>query len=600
MSSTFSPRTVVQAIEEAAKSTQTGYRFLSEEQSAEPFFSHAGIERASARFGGALQSLGLKKGDRVALILPDNADFVFAFLGALRAGVIPVPIYPPTGLGKLAGYLDNTLHIVDKSGARVLVTTAEIRRLLGTVQSKAPELERVCDVETLKAQREELTPVKVELDDVCFLQFTSGSTSRPKGVVLTHRNIAENVHVIMDLGLKVQSFDVGVSWLPLYHDMGLIGFVLAPLYHVNSITFLPALMFLKRPIRWLEQMSRQKGTISFGPNFAYALCNKRIKDSELEGLDLSSWRVAGCGAEPIRAENLRGFAERFAKAGFSEKAFVSCYGMAESTLAISFSGLGKGLVVDEVDGDALWSKGKAEGVAHGAERAAPVVNCGPSFPRHEIAVFAETDSESREPLPERTVGEIRLRGPSLMRGYWNDADLTREAFAGGWLKTGDIGYLAEGNVHICGRSKEVIIVNGRNYYPQDLEWEASRVEGVRKGNVIAFGTMKPTHDRERVILVLETSIPDGEQREALKGEVRRSVQQALGLTADDVVPVDAGVLPKTSSGKLQRAKTRELYENGELLSRTSIRRADKVEVVKEVVKSQIGYFRHALLGSRKD
>jgi len=596
VSSSFTPRTVVQAIENASKNTQTGFRFLDEYSEAEPFFSHAGIERASARFGGALQSLGLGKGDRVALILPDNADFVFAFLGALRAGIVPVPIYPPTGLGKLAGYLDNTLHIVEKSGASVLVTSAEIRRLLGTVQSRAPDLEQVCDVQNLKSMREQLRPEKIELDDVCFLQFTSGSTSRPKGVVLTHANIAENVHAIMDLGLKAQSFDSGVSWLPLYHDMGLIGFVIAPLYHVNAVTFLPPLLFLKRPVRWLEQMSRQRATISFGPNFAYALCNKRIKESELEGLDLSNWRVAGCGAEPIRAENLRTFAEKFARVGFSPKAFVSCYGMAESTLAVSFSPVGQGLVVDDVDGQALWAEGKAKPAPAGSDLAAGIVSCGQAFPRHEVQVFAAADGESESPLPERTVGELRLRGPSVMRGYWNETEMTREAFAGGWLKTGDIGYLADGAVHICGRSKEVIIVNGRNYYPQDLEWEASRVDGVRKGNVIAFGTMKPTHDRERVVIAMETSLPEGEARDALKGAVRRSVQQALGLTVDDVLPLDIGVLPKTSSGKLQRSKTRELYENGDLLARTSFRRTDTASVVKEVVKSQVGYFRHALLG----
>jgi len=605
MSTLFKPRTVVQAIEDAAKSTQTGYRFIDEDTQAEPFFSHAGIERASARFGGALQSLGLKKGDRVALILPDNSDFVFAFLGALRAGIVPVPIYPPTGLGQLSGYLENTLHIVAKSGAKVLVTSPEIRRVLGTVQSRAPELTMVCDVDTLKAQREELRPEKISLDDTCFLQFTSGSTSRPKGVTLTHANLAANVHVIMDLGLKVQSFDKGVSWLPLYHDMGLIGFMLAPLYHVNSITFLPPLLFLKRPARWLEHMSREKGTISFGPNFAYALCVKRIKESEMVGLDLSNWRVAGCGAEPIRAENLKAFAQKFAAVGFSEKAFVSCYGMAESTLAVSFSQIGSGMQVDRVEGSALWSEGIARPVPPSqdeAERVANVVSCGRAFDDHEIAVFAETDIESVSPLPERSVGELRLRGPSVMVGYWNEPELTRETFAGGWLKTGDIGYLAGGSVYICGRSKEVIIVNGRNYYPQDMEWEASRVEGVRKGNVIAFGTMKPTHDRERVVVVLETSLVDAPARDKLKGEVRRVVQQAMGLTIDDVVPVDAGVLPKTSSGKLQRAKTRELYEAGDLLARGSIREVDTASVVKEVVKSQIGYFRHALLGGigRKD
>lgn len=594
MSRIYVPRTVVQAIEDAAKSTATGYRFVDENSEAEPFFSHAGIERASARFGGALQALGLEKGDRVALILPDNADFVFAFLGAVRAGIVPVPIYPPTGLGKLSGYLENTLHIVDKSGAKVLVTTGEIRRLLGTVQASAPGLRKVADVDELKAQREELRPVKVALHDTCFLQFTSGSTSRPKGVTLTHENLAANIHAIMDLGLGVTPADHGVSWLPLYHDMGLIGFVLAPLYHVNSITFLPPLLFLKRPAKWIETMARHRGTISFGPNFAYALCVKRIKDAEVSHLDLSSWRVAGCGAEPIRADNLRAFADKFERIGFNHRAFVSCYGMAEATLAVSFSPLGQGVLVDKVDAQKLWSEQHAE--PRDDDDAAQIVSCGRAFPDHDIAVFSPDDAKSEHPLPERSVGELRLRGPSLMTGYYGEPELTQQAFAGGWLKTGDLGYLAGGDVHICGRSKEVIIVNGRNYYPQDLEWEASRVEGVRKGNVIAFGTMKPTMDRERVVIALETAVPAGELREKLKGEVRRVVQQAIGLTVDDVIPLDVGVLPKTSSGKLQRAKTRELYETNELYARGSARKVDTVETVKEVVKSQIGYFKHALLG----
>jgi fatty-acyl-CoA synthase len=594
-------RTVVQAIEDAAVSTKTGYRFIDEATDAEPFFTHAGIERASARYGGALQALGAKKGERVALILPDNADFVFAFLGCIRAGLVPVPIYPPTGLGKLAGYLDNTLHIVDKSGAKVLLTNLEVKRMLGTIVAKAPELSRVIAVESVRTMREDLKPAKVKLDDVCFLQFTSGSTSRPKGVVLTHANMAANVRAIMELGLGVRSLvDSGASWLPLYHDMGLIGFVIAPLYHVNTITFLPPLLFLKRPARWLETISRHRASITFGPNFAYALCVKRIKDTEVAGLDLSGLRVAGCGAEPIRAENLRAFADKFAPIGFSHKAFVCCYGMAESTLAISFSVLGAGVPTDTVDGQALWSKGRAERVDASSPSATPIVQCGPAFPDHDIQVFAPDDETSERPLGEREVGELRLRGPSLMSGYFGEPELTRAAFAGGWLKTGDIGYLADGNVHICGRSKEVIIVNGRNYYPQDLEWEAGKVEGVRKGNVIAFGTMKPDHDRERVIICFETNAMGDTEMNALKGEVRRVVQQALGLTVDDVVPLAAGVLPKTSSGKLQRAKTRELYETGALLGRTSARDIDPVAVAKELAKSQIGYFRHALLGNKKD
>jgi len=270
--------------------------------------------------------------------------------------------------------------------------------------------------------------------------------------------------------------------------------------------------------------------------------------------------------------------------------------MAESTLAISFSTLGKGVATDVVKGEALWGEGKAQPVAEGSEGAAPIVECGPAFEGHDVKAFALEDEESTTPLPERTVGELRLRGPSIMTGYWGEPELTREAFAGGWLKTGDMGYIADGNVHICGRSKEVIIVNGRNYYPQDLEWEAGSVEGVRKGNVIAFGTMKPNYDRERVVIALETAVADGPKREALKGEVRRVVQQGIGLTVDDVVPVDIGVLPKTSSGKLQRSRTRELYELGELLARGSARKVDTVDAVKEVVKSQLGYFRHAILG----
>ncbi len=513
-----------------------------------------------------------------------------------------MPIYPPTGIGKLTGYLDNTLHIVARSGAKLLLTSGDIKKVLGTIQARAPELEKVIAVEGVRRMREELRPAKVGLDDTCFLQFTSGSTSRPKGVVLTHRNLAANVRAIMQLGLGLRdSVDSGASWLPLYHDMGLIGFVIAPLYHVNTITFLPPLLFLKRPVRWLETISRHRASVSFGPNFAYALCVKRIKESETAGarsLELARRRLRGradprgrtCAPSPIGSS----------PSGSARRPFVCCYGMAESTLAISFSKLGAGVSADVVDGDALWSKGRAEPAPPGAENATPIVGCGEAFEGHAIEVFALDDEASERPLGDREVGELRLRGPSLMAGYYNEPELTREAFAGGWLKTGDIGYLADGKVHVCGRSKELIIVNGRNYYPQDLEWEAGKVEGVRKGNVVAFGTMKPTNDRERVIICFETSVTAEDAKQAQKGEVRRVVQQALGLTVDDVVSLGAGVLPKTSSGKLQRSKTRELYETGALLGRTAAREGDALGVAKELAKSQIGYFRHAILGARKD
>ncbi len=591
-------RTVVQALEDAAESTRTGYRFIEEGTTAEPFLTYGGVERATARFAGAFQAMGLNKGDRLALILPDNQDFIFAFLGALRAGIVPVPIYPPAGLRKLGGYLDNTLHIIAKSGAKMVVTDTDIKRLLGRIQARASDLRGIVTVESLRRAKDTLVPVHVDLDDTAFLQFTSGSTSQPKGVIVSHRNIAANVQAFMRDGLQVQDgVDSGVSWLPLYHDMGLIGFVLAPLYHRTTVSFMPPLSFLKRPIRWLEAISRHRGTISFGPNFAYALCVKRVRDVAPNTLDLSHWRIAGCGAEPIRAANLRAFAEKFAPFGFNARHFLPCYGMAEATLAISFGRMGEGIHAERVDSIKL-AEGQAELASDdtSADEVAEVVCCGSSFDDHEIAIFALEDVDGLHPLADRAVGEIRIRGASVTSGYYAEPEITRASFAGGWMRTGDLGYLVEGRLYVCGRSKEIIIVNGRNYYPQDMEWEASKVRGVRKGNVIAFGTRKPLGDRERVVIAFETNIADEHAREAMKKELRRVVRQATGLSVDDVVVLDPGVLPKTSSGKLKRATTRELYENGQIFIRTSTRDGSAVGTAKQLAESQLGYARHALRG----
>jgi fatty-acyl-CoA synthase len=607
-----SPRTIAQAVEDAAKSAPTrGFRFIPETGvpaasgvgSSETTFSYTAIERASARYGGALQALGLRKGDRVALILPQAEDFILCFFGAVRAGIVPVPIYPPLGLGQLQGYLDNTRHIVAKSGARALVTSSKIKRMLGTVQAASPALEQVVAVEAIRESLENLRPEKIGLDDVAFLQFTSGSTSRPKGVSVTHANLAANIHGFMDLGLRATSDDVGVSWLPLYHDMGLIGFVLAPTLYSISVVFLPPLLFLKRPVSWFQAMTRHRGTVTYAPNFAYALCLKRIREKELDGIDLSSWKVAGCGAEPIRPETLEAFSSTFARVGFKKEALLPSYGMAESTLAIAFSPLGAGLRTLSVDGPRLWAEGVASPVPSDDERAVRLVSCGAEFPEHSIRIFAPEDGDSATPLAEDHVGEIRIAGPSVMAGYWEDAERTRETFAGPFLRTGDLGFLHGGEIYICGRSKEVVIVNGRNYYPQDMEWEASKVQGVRKGNVIAFGAKDPAgieRDRERVVVAFEMQDADrAEQAQALAQAVRKAVQDGMGLTLDDLVPLGPGVLPKTSSGKLQRAKTRELYEAGTLLARTGKGDASRLEVAKQAAASQLSYFRLAVLGGRK-
>jgi len=617
------PRTINQAIEDAATSEpHRGFRFVPETgvpgfstpagaprrpddppEASEASFSFAAIERMSARFGGALQALGLRKGDRVALILPNNDDFVLCFLGAIRAGIIPAPIYPPMALGQLQAYLDNTRHIVAKSGARVLVTTAKIKRLLGTVQSACPALEQVVAIEGIRESTVPLKAEKVGLDDVAFIQFTSGSTSRPKGVTLTHANLAANIKCIMEDGLQSGPEDVGISWLPLYHDMGLIGFVLAPLYHLVPIVYLPALLFLKRPVTWFQAITRRGGSIAYAPNFAYALCIKRIKAAELEGLDLSTWRVAGCGAEPIRPETLEGFADAFAKIGFRKEALLPSYGMAESSLAVTFTELSQGVKTISVNGPVLWEKGRAELLAEDADDAVRLVSCGPEFPEHTVRIFQPDDEASERPLDEGNVGELRVAGPSVMRGYWEDAELTRSSFAGRFLKTGDLGFVHDRHIFVCGRSKEIVIVNGRNYYPQDMEWEASKVAGVRRGNVVAFGARDPSgmeRDRERVVLAFEVQEPERiGQTSTLVAEVRRAVQEGMGLTLDDVVALPPGALPKTSSGKLQRAKTRELYETGELMGRTGAREVRTIDVAKQAAISQLNYFKLAVLGGRK-
>ncbi len=606
-------RTISQALADAAKFEKNhGFYFIPETgvpgfpgagDAPVPFFSYAEIERRSVQIGAALQELGLRKGDRVALILPTNDDFIFAFLGAIRAGIIPVPIYPPLGLGQLQTYLENTRHIVARAGCKMLLTSQKVKLLLGSVQSGTKELEQVVAIEQLRTANGTFRETKVELSDVAFLQFTSGSTSRPKGVTLTHEALSNNIESIMGPGIASTSDDVGISWLPLYHDMGLIGFVLAPLYWKIKVANMSPLLFLKRPATWFHAFTKYQGTIAFAPNFAFALSVKRVKQAELEGVDLSTWRVAGCGAEPIRAEALEGFANAFASVGFRKEALLPSYGMAESSLAISFTEHSEGLKTLTVNGPRLWSEGSAETVNDDHEDAMRLVSCGKPFPKHAFNIFAGDDLKSESPLGEGKVGEIRIQGPSLMTGYWDDEEKTREVFAGKFLRTGDLGFIHDRNLYICGRSKEVIIVHGRNYYPQDIEWESSKVDGVRKGNVIAFGARDITGkdpDRERVVVAAE--VQDAAQldrTESIATQIRKIVQEGLALTIDEVVLLKSGTLPKTSSGKLQRAKTRELYERGELAERKSVRDESKLELVKNVAKSQLEYFKLAVLGGRK-
>ncbi|WP_257455363.1 fatty acyl-AMP ligase [Archangium lipolyticum] len=548
-------------------------------------------EQTAAR-AGALQAAGLKQGERIAIILPENDEFILTFLGAIRVGIIPVPIYPMHGLGQLDGYLENVRHIVRRSGAAAVVTNAKIKLLLGTVQGQCESVRGIISVESLADAAAPMQPRQVNLDDAAFLQFTSGSTSNPKGVTVTHRNLAANIRCFMEEGFRVTSEDVGVSWLPLFHDMGLIGFLLGPLFYQRPVAFIPPLNFLQRPLMWLEALSKYRASISCAPNFAFALAVKRIPEAQRQGLDLSAWRIAGCGGEPIRAEVLRRFATAFAPQGFRAEALLPMYGMAESSLAITLGRPGGGLPSTPVDHTRL-SEERVALPPRQLEGALEIVACGKPFTGHKLSIFDLTDETSASPLPDGHIGEIRIAGPSVMKEYWGDPEATAQVFAGEYLRTGDLGFILNGELHVCGRLKEMIILNGRNYFPQDIEHVATTVPGVRKGNLVAFGTHEASdagEGLERIVLAVEIADPASFDPLA----VVRTVQASLGVALHEVVVLQPGQLPKTSSGKLQRTKTRELYERGELHERQSARETNVTDTLKQVVISQTNYLKAVL------
>lgn len=548
------------------------------------------LRRRSLQVASGLQQAGLRRGDRVALMVPQPDEFVPSFLGSVLAGGVPVPMYPPLSLGQLGGYLDHARHIVGASAATFVITNRQIKAVVGTLGTQLSHVKRISTVQEVTADADLWQEPRIALEDTCFIQFTSGSTSMPKGVVVSHGNLAHNAHCIIAHGLDPDpDRDRGVSWLPLFHDMGLIGFVIAPVLHQVSITFMSPVTFLKRPMIWLETLAKYPSSMTYGPNFAYALAAKRARPADLKKLDLSGVKVAGCGAEPIQAATLRAFLDKFAPVGFRERAFVPSYGMAEATLAISFA---RGIQTDTVVADDLWTRGKATPADHPqGQGTVEIVNCGGAFPGHGMRIV---HPETGDVLADRLVGEIQVQGPSVMAGYDGNPEKTRETLLdGGWLRTGDLGYLVNGEVFICGRQKDVIIVHGKNYYPQDLEWVASHVDGIRTGNAIAFVTHRDGVDREAVVVVAETK-EDPSRWEVLSSQVSAAVKNAVGLQPDHVMVVEAGTLPKTSSGKVQRNRARELYERGELKRQKD---EGKAQMAARVVQSQWAHLRLRIFGS---
>ena len=503
------------------------------------------------RLARGMHRLGVRRGDRVGLVLHSAREFIPAFLGCVRAGFIAVPLYPPLTLGQLASWAETTGRMLGTAQASLLLADPPVAYTLRSLRDQIPSLREVVSIAELP-DGGELPRARPSADDLVFLQFTSGSTAAPRGVRVTHGSLWANAHAIMVDGLNASSEDRGVSWLPLYHDMGLIGFVMSPLVTQTPVTFIATLDFLKRPEIWVRTLSEDRGTVSFGPNFGYALTARRT--DSIEGLDLSAVRVLGCGAERIQPEAIDGFFDRFADAGLRRTAFLACYGLAETTLAVTFAAMQDSLKVDRLEPARRSTDDDASGL-HRLDHPVSVVSCGRPLPRHRVSILGPDG----ERLAERRVGEVFVEGPSVTDGYWDDPEATDQVFVDGGVKTGDLGYLSEGELHVVGRLKDTIIVRGRNFDPTPIEIAAGRVDGVRTGNVVAFSV--PGDLTERIVLAAEYR--DGDPA-TLEAAIVRAVQREVALTVSEVVLIEAGSLPKTTSGKLQRSAAREQYLGGTL------------------------------------
>ena len=524
--------------------------------------TYAGLLERASRIAAGLEAAGLEPGQAAGLMLPSGFDYFAAFFGVLIAAAVPVPLYPPFRPSQLEEHLRRQAGILNTAQARVLVAMPEVMPLARLIKAQIPTLKRVVTVEELSAATAPPRRPVLKEEDVAFLQFTSGSTSEPKGVILTHGNLLANLRAI-DASIDLGPAETVVSWLPLYHDMGLIGAWLGSLYFAMQLVLMSPLAFLTRPARWLKAVHRYRGTISAAPNFAYELCLKKIEDSEIEGLDLSSWRASLNGAEPVSPETVRRFTERFAAYGYRPATMLPVYGLAENSLALAFPPWGSEPRIDAVERERLSGSGEAVPAADGDGDALRFVGCGYPLAGHEIRIVDATGAE----LGERREGRLQFRGPSATSGYFRNPEATRQLFDGDWLDSGDRGYIAEGEVFITGRAKDMIIRAGRNIYPQELEEAVGDLEGVRKGCVAVFGSADPASGTEKLVVLAETRESDEAARERLVGEIQNVAVDLAGTPADDVVLAAPQTVPKTSSGKIRRAAGRELYEGGRLGSR---------------------------------
>ena len=521
--------------------------------------TYGDLARMAGQFASGLRAAGLEPGERIGIMLPTGREFFEAFFGALYAGAIPVPMYPPMRMSQLEEHLRRQLGILQNAEAAMLIIPTEGKRLSHLLGAQVESLRQVCTVPDLRDAQDYMDPVQKSESDVAMLQYTSGSTGDPKGVILTHANLLANVRA-MGAAIDARSNDVFVSWLPLYHDLGLIGAWFGSMYFAVPVVVLSPLRFIVRPESWLWAIHRNAATLSAAPNFAFEFCASRVGEQAIDGLDLSSLRMVANGAEAISPDTIERFTRRYETYGFRPEAMTPVYGLAENSVGLAFSRADQAPIVDRVDRASLSGTGYAAAAKKDDQNPMCFVCCGQPLPGNEIRIV---DQMGRE-VAERQQGRLEFRGPSATSGYYRQPEKTKSLFREGWLDSGDLAYIAGGNVFITGRIKDIIIKGGRNIYPEEIEQAVGNVAGVRRGCVAAFATSDPATGTEQLVVIAETRKTDAEEKAQLEKAVGQTVVDILDLPADRIVIAEPHAIPKTSSGKIRRSTTRDLYASGAL------------------------------------
>ncbi|HVP30962.1 MAG TPA: AMP-binding protein [Myxococcota bacterium] len=557
-----STRTLMEALRwHAERSPERVNVFLRDDDGVEHEISYGRLFARAAAIAAGLADRRLEAGERVALMLRTEEAFFESFFGVLLAGGIPVPIYPPVRPDQIEEYARRQVGILRNAEARYLVTFPAAARVGALLRARLPGLAEVVTADALAIPGASPPGVHAGASDSALIQYTSGSTGEPKGVLLTHANLLANIRAIA-AAIELGPDDVGVSWLPLYHDMGLIGTWLTALCFGVPVAILSPLAFLSRPERWLRTLHTHRGSLSPAPNFAYELCVRRIDEREIEGLDLSRWRLALNGSEPVSPDTIERFTRRFASHGFRAEAMCPVYGLAESSVALTVPPIGRGPRVDRIAREQFQARREASPAAADDPNPLRFVACGRPIPGHEVRVV---DPAGRV-LPDRIEGRIEFRGPSVTSGYFHRPEATRAVMHEGWMDSGDLGYFADGELFVTGRRKDMIIKAGRNLYPQEVEEVVGEIPDVRKGCIAAFGVPDPEAGTERFVVVAETRVAPGPRHEALRAAVLDRVVATLGVPPDVVVVAPPRTVLKTSSGKIRRSATRDAYLAGTLLA----------------------------------